>query len=107
KYGLPIVTCIDNPRAFVDLKSEELRDNLAGRVIVVDFSLVTDFPEATCRRYEGNTWGNTRDQSLGCKSRNQMHSTDTESANCLATSFDIGERKNSSSHTISTTHDEA
>ncbi|KAJ7546322.1 hypothetical protein O6H91_08G035700 [Diphasiastrum complanatum] len=28
----------------------------AGRPIIVDFSPVTDFREATCRQYEENTW---------------------------------------------------
>nr|GEV73777.1 splicing factor U2af small subunit B-like [Tanacetum cinerariifolium] len=36
-------------------KAYDMRDNLAGRVIGVDFSPVTDFQEATCRRYEENT----------------------------------------------------
>ncbi|GKC24139.1 hypothetical protein Tco_1026289, partial [Tanacetum coccineum] len=29
-------------------KSYDMRDNLAGWVIIVDFSPVTDFQEATC-----------------------------------------------------------
>ncbi|GKB33043.1 splicing factor U2af small subunit B-like protein, partial [Tanacetum coccineum] len=53
-FGIQIsnVECV---RFCVVETSCDMRDNLAGQPIVVDFSPVTDFQEATCMRYEENT----------------------------------------------------
>nr|GEU78300.1 hypothetical protein [Tanacetum cinerariifolium] len=96
-YGLPIVTFIDIPEALAIFKSEGLRR----------------YEENTCNHGGHCSFVHLKkavDLEIKCMASTQVKMdfiSPLSSANCPSTSFGIGERKQSLSHTLSTAHNDA